>query len=87
MKSNMKKKIALVAAAALVMTTGCIARGRMNYDNGKLIEQTREMPTYTAISTMNGIDVIVSDEVQAGRIIVVAEEAVQGRITTDVEGG
>ena len=44
MKSNMKKKIALVAAAALVMTTGCIARGRMNYDNGKLIEQTREMP-------------------------------------------
>ena len=87
MKSNMKKKIALVAAAALVMTTGCIARGRMNYDNGKLIEQTREMPPYTAISTMNGIDVIFSDQVQAGRIIVVAEEAVQGRITTEVEGG
>lgn len=85
MKSNMKK-IALVAAAALVVTTGCIARGRMNYNNGKRVEQTREMPAYTAISTSSGIDVEFSDEVKSGQIIVVAEENVQDRIVTEVVG-
>lgn len=80
------KKIGLVATAALVVTAGCIARERMKHDNGRRLEQTREVAAYTAISTMGGIDVEFSNEMKSGQIIVVAEEKVQDRIVTEVVG-
>ena len=86
MNSNMKK-IGLVAAAALFLTTGCIARGRMQRDKGPRVEQTREVAAYTAISTSGGVDVVFSDDLKAGQIVVVASEKMQDQIITEVVGG
>ena len=79
-------KISLVAAAALLMTTGCIARG-LRREKGPSVEQTREVAAYTAIQTGGGIDVVLSDELKAGQIVVVASEKMQDQILTEVEGG
>ena len=79
-------KISLVAAAALLVTTGCIARG-LRREKGPSVEQTREVAAYTAIQTGGGIDVVLSDELKAGQIVVVASEKMQDQILTEVEGG
>ena len=79
-------KISLVAAAALLVTTGCIARG-LRREKSPSVEQTREVAAYTAIQTGGGIDVVLSDELKAGQIVVVASEKMQDQILTEVEGG
>ena len=79
-------KISLVAAAALLVTTGCIARG-LRREKGPSVEQTREVAAYTAIQTGGGIDVVLSDELKVGQIVVVASEKMQDQILTEVEGG
>lgn len=79
-------KISLVAAAALLVTTGCIARG-LRREKGSSVEQTREVAAYTAIQTGGGVDVVLSDELKVGQIVVVASEKMQDQILTEVEGG
>lgn len=93
----MKKLHFVLAAAALLGATSCVNRGfgRIHFSEGgetsstgEMTEQTREITAeYTALEATTGIDIIVSPNVPAGKIVVRAPQDDLVRVVTEVHDG
>lgn len=75
----------LVAVALVFLTCMCNINAQFGIKgNGNVIEQKRELPVFTGVSTSNAIDVYVTQsDIQS--VIVVADDNIQQHVKTEVK--